>query len=106
MLVDGHLQRTEQILNIRYCPGNVTPVTRETMSEGGIGCMGLSIEAIFDKSMISLTNSLTLQETYSSVKVLAPSAAPKRHLPLMVMWTSVSAKSALALFLCSSFTMR
>ena len=98
VLLDGHLQGTEQILNIRYSPGNVGPVTRETMSKGSIRRMRLS--GGYCRQVHDLFNPLhSLLETYSSM--LAPSAA---RFPLMVIFTSMSAKSAFALVLCSSFT--
>ena len=41
MLVDGCLKGTEQVLNVRYSPGDVGPVTGKTMGEGRIGRMRL-----------------------------------------------------------------
>ena len=76
MLVNGSLQREEQMLDIWNSSTGVEPVIGKTMSKGSIGCMGLS-RGIIDSWMISLVHFVTLLDTYSSVKDLAPSAAPK-----------------------------
>ena len=58
------------------------------------------------RHLISSVHIFTLLQTYSSVNVLEPIAAPRCRFPMMVMFTPVPAKSSLALFSCSSFTTR
>ena len=56
--------------------------------------------------LISSVQVCTLWDTYSYVKVLEPIAAARCRFPWMVICTSVSSKSCLALVSCSYFMTR